>query len=132
MPPKATKPPTKRPAGTTVTSSSKRLRGRGRGTATQLIEFSDTQISLPTRTAPRKDLAESQATWGALSSTFEERLRDAQDKDTNFVSEENSEAATAAITEAIDAEADSLLSSSFAADLKGIQWDPSAASRSIY
>jgi hypothetical protein len=59
-------------------------------------------------------------------------LRDAQDKDTIFVPEEDSEAATAAITEAIDAEADSLLSSSFADDLKGIQWDPSAASRSIY
>ena len=120
MPPKATKPPTKRPAGTAVTSSSKRLRGRGRGTATQPIEFSDTQISLPTRSSPRKDLAESQATQGALSSTFEERLRDAQDEDTIFVLEEDSKAATAAITEAINAEADSLLPSTFANNLEGI------------
>jgi hypothetical protein len=50
-------------------------------------------------------------------------LRDAQDEDTIFAPEEDSEAATAAITEAIDAEADSLLSSSFADDLEGIQWD---------
>ena len=120
MPSKATKPPTKRPAGTAVTSSSKHLRGRGRGTATQPIEFNDTQISLPTRTSPRKDLAESQATQGALSSTFEERLRDAQDEDTILVPEEASEAATAAITEAIDAEADSLILSSFADNLEGI------------
>jgi hypothetical protein len=107
---------------TAVTSSSKRLRG-GRGTATQPIEFSDTQISLPTRSSPRKDLVESQATQGALLLTFEERLRDAQDEDTIFVQEEDSEAAMAAITEAIDGEADSLFPSSFADDLEGIQWD---------
>jgi hypothetical protein len=94
--------------------------------------ISDTQISVPTRTSPRKDLAESQATQGALLSTFEERLRDGQDEDTIFLPEEDSEAATAAITEAIDAETNSLLSSSFTDDLEGIQWDPSAASRSIY
>jgi hypothetical protein len=51
----------------------------------QPIEFSDTQISLPTRSSPRKDLAEGQSNWGALSSTFEERLRVAQDEDAIFV-----------------------------------------------
>jgi hypothetical protein len=48
-------------------------------------------------------------------------LRDAQDEDTILVLEEDSEAATAAITQAIDAEADSLLSSSFADGLEGIR-----------
>jgi hypothetical protein len=47
-------------------------------------------------------------------------LRDAQDEDTIFALEEDSEAATAAITKAINAEANSLLSSSFANNLEGI------------
>ena len=55
----------------------------------QFIKFSDTQISLPTRLSPRKDLAEGQANWGALSLTFEERLHGAQDKGTIFVVDQN-------------------------------------------
>jgi TPP-dependent pyruvate/acetoin dehydrogenase alpha subunit len=44
--------------------------------------------------------------------TFEERLRDARDEDTIFMPKEGSEAATVAITEAVDTEADSFFPSS--------------------
>jgi hypothetical protein len=44
--------------------------------------------------------------------TFEERLRDAIDKDAIFVLEEGSVAATAAITKAVNIELDSLFPNS--------------------
>ena len=55
--------------------------------------------------------------------TFKERLRNAIDKDTIFVLEEGSVAATVAITEAVNTEVDSLFPGSWANDLEGIKWE---------
>jgi hypothetical protein len=53
--------------------------------------------------------------------TFEERLRDAIDEDTIFMPKEGSEAATVAITKAVNTEANSFFPSSWADDLEGIK-----------
>jgi hypothetical protein len=100
-PPKITTTPAKCAVARAATTSTKRHKTKG--TASQLIEVSDAQIALPTRLLPRKALVESQATQSiqrALLVTFEEHLRDAIDKDSIFVLEEGSVAATVAITEA--------------------------------
>jgi hypothetical protein len=100
-PPKITTTPAKCAAARAATTSTKRYKTKG--TASQLIEVSDTEIALPTRLLPHKALVESQATQSiqrALLVTFEEHLRDAIDKDAIFVLEEGSVAATVAITEA--------------------------------
>jgi hypothetical protein len=110
-PPNITNTPAKRAAATAATTSTKRYKAKG--TASQPIEVSDTQIALPTRLSPRKALVENQVTQSiqrASSVTFEERLRDAIDEDAIFVPEEGSVAATVAITEAVNTEVDSLLS----------------------
>jgi hypothetical protein len=101
VPPNIMTTPAKRAAAMAATTSTKRHKTKG--TASQLIEVSDTQIALPTRLSPCKALVESQATQSiqrVLLVTFEEHLRDAIDKDEIFVLEEGSVAATVAITEA--------------------------------
>jgi hypothetical protein len=121
-PPKTTNIPAKRAAATAATTSTKRRKAKG--TASQPIKVSDTQMTLLTRLSPRKALVESQATQstqGASSVTFEERLRDAMDEDTIFMPKEGSEAATVAITKAVDTGADSFFPSSWADDLEGIK-----------
>jgi hypothetical protein len=123
-PPNITNTPAKRAAATAATTSTKRYKAKG--TASQPIEVSDTQIALPTRLSLRKALVENQVTQSiqrASSVTFEERLRDAIDEDAIFVPEEGSVAATVAITEAVNTEVDSLFPDSWADDLEGIKWE---------
>jgi hypothetical protein len=96
---------------------------RQRGTATQPIEVSDTQVSLPTHLSPRKALAASQAAIeDSLSPTFESQLRDALGEAVIIAPVEGSKAATVETTKAVEEEEElnNSFGRNFADNLEGI------------